>query len=355
MKTFSRGWMERLYEGFDHLNPLLGAITNFKSMLNFTNKEFDELVDKLSVVKVNIARSNNSGKYDLVNVPYWRLRDIYEYGHSLVIQGNNSLDDYELNKTVWKDLIDSNESVCVTCNDCFVFLIAGDCNVKYNKKYYNCRRLAYVTGNMFYECYFVDTQTYEVILTTSYSYLCSLCWQEYKCTHRGNRGSVEVHNDDSYSYKPDYFPIDIKYCRRHKDNIAEAINVLTKNYEEYINLLKKYAEERNAAKKKIGNEEKHKKSETVKDRKVDILGNDNNGEEVIIPISKHARAISRIHKGGHHASPKCHNVPGYWRRRSKKDSTLIFVKSFVRGGSDEDKEKLKVSGSKKQKVYDLNN
>lgn len=58
---------------------------------------------------------------------------------------------------------------------------------------------------------------------------------------------------------------------------------------------------------------------------------------------------------GTHATPVCHQVNGYWRKRSRQDPTMIFVKSFARGGTEDQRKNLKIAdGFTSQKVIKLN-
>lgn len=67
----------------------------------------------------------------------------------------------------------------------------------------------------------------------------------------------------------------------------------------------------------------------------------------------HRTSVAHVSKGGKHASPVAHAVSGYWRKRSKYDDTLIFVKSFARGGSQYEKESIRKTLGVKQKVYEI--
>lgn len=40
-------------------------------------------------------------------------------------------------------------------------------------------------------------------------------------------------------------------------------------------------------------------------------------------------------------SPIAHMVPGYWRKRSKKDPTRIFIQAFPRGGTEKEREEMR--------------
>ena len=82
--------------------------------------------------------------------------------------------------------------------------------------------------------------------------------------------------------------------------------------------------------------------------------NRSGGSEYFIKLNRDMMFDLNSVKHGTHASPVCHQVSGYWRRRSKNDSTMIFVNSFARGGTADEKKNLKLAtGFTRQKVMKL--
>lgn len=63
--------------------------------------------------------------------------------------------------------------------------------------------------------------------------------------------------------------------------------------------------------------------------------------EYFVTLSNGVKLDRNSVRHANHNSPVAHMVPGYWRKRSKKDPTRIFIQAFPRGGTEEEREEMR--------------
>lgn len=218
--------------------------------------------------------------------------------------------------------------------------------VRFGSRTFPCKHVSIIYNDGNTEVYVpvVDTPR---LFVASHSTPCAKC-NNKRCINRINNGSIQLYDSftDSVIMTPSK-PYDMHnaYCAVYDKAITGVYQL--------GNALMRY----NAAKEvQTVSEQKsqHKRSSNsmpvTRENSVRVAVCDtSNPNEVIVPVNK----FTSVHeyKGGTHASPVAHSVSGYWRRKSRNDSTMIFVKSFARGGSKADREKINIGIQKKQTVY----
>lgn len=348
-KTYSRTYWENQYNLLTVYNPLLPAVLPFNDLLTKDLDEVRDTIERISAFNVTHVGMPNVQKLNpelVKNV----LAEINDYGHSLVLV--ESRDTIELNATqddIMSVITHWDRDVIVNWGDrdYFIRLQGRNSIVTFGNKEYECKHISYISDNKNAELYLPIESTVRLFIA-SHSSCCKHC-KERRCIIPDN-GSIKLYwsLDDGLVDTPPK-PYDL-----HKLNcgIAEPVRatILTLGcvllgYQEQLN---RESEERT--------ERDSNKTHTAKESGADCVNQaiteDDSAEEIIVPVRPHYTAVYAQHSGSH-KSPVAHTVNGFWRRRSKNDSTKIFVKSFVRGGSEKDKERLRDSIRTKQVVHKL--
>lgn len=60
--------------------------------------------------------------------------------------------------------------------------------------------------------------------------------------------------------------------------------------------------------------------------------------EYFVTLSNVVKLDRNSVRHANRTSPIVHMVPRYWRKRSKKDPTRIFIQAFPRGGTEKERE-----------------
>lgn len=348
-KTYSRTYWENQYNLLTVYNPLLPAVLPFNDLLTKDLDEVRDTIERISAFNVTHVGMPNVQKLNpelVKNV----LVEINDYGHSLVlvesrdvVKLNATQDDTVSTITCWdRDVIVNWQD-----KDCFIRLQGKNAVVTFGNKEYECKHISYISDSRHAELYLPIESTTRLFIA-SHSSCCTNC-KGRNCIIPNN-GNIKLYwslNDgliDTPSKPYDLHKLNCGIAEVAQDMILTLGCVLL-GYQEQLN---KESEEQ----KERGSGKSHTSKESGADCVNQAITEDDSAEEIIVPVRPHYTAVYAQHSGSH-KSPVAHTVNGFWRRRSKNDSTKIFVKSFVRGGSEKDKERLRDSIRTKQVVHKL--
>ena len=368
MKTFFRTYTEAQYETIAYYNPLLKAALPFEEVLTGDPAEMYERIDHFTSIKTiwqDARIASEVPSSDLVNAV---LKDINAYGHSTVITVDKEIKFPQATEVFpnfnqgnfnpeYHELLNNMPAVCVNIQSRDVFIHVWDkmCKIVFGTKEYNCRHISINKRYTNIEYYVpVDLETKRVFVS-SHCTGCQEC-KECNCVRPKSKGEIWFADESNgVLKKTPRAPYDFHHC----NYCTVAID-----YKRFIPILlvvyQKFLQAKSTAVTKVedckGTVAAHKARELQKDT-IDIAvvaSDDTDAFEHIIPLEAYHASVKHNYKGGKHASPRAHSVNGYWRRRSKYDSTPIFIKSFARGGSVKERDSINKSMSQKQKVYYLN-
>lgn len=323
-KTLSRAEIEERYAQLLAYNPFVAGL-KFNRLLT---EPLETLVDEINfITDMSVVRGGTTVPKELVRR---NLQEINEYGHSLVLQYND--DDVKAGKdlsSVQDVLVGVDQQVVInTAHDMFVVVHRGVDKVTFGNKVHYCKAVQVFLENGDMMMYLVplDKGTRRVFAASH----CSLC---RKCRECGE-SCIKACSGSKYQYADletgelmdslsELYDIHMQRCLTGKlcyKVLALIVTVLEKYEEEFITTSKKMtsvAGERTVS----------------KPRAISVV-REYDGKEHFISVKQY-RAEKKEWLGGHHRSPVAHEVKGYWRRRSKKDSTLIWVEGFNRGGKND--------------------
>ena len=347
MKTYSREIKEQQYDYIAAINPIVKMLLPFDKLLMCDMSEVLHTINMASGARIK----DESGKDLLTDTQYelvrYALLETNEYGHSTVLQAKRD-------SVKALDRTDALSVIC-NCNEKIVLnplgerkyiqLWGGTAEVVMFKRKYVCKHVSVVTevGN---SEFYISMGEDHRIFAAWHSYECKQC-KIKNCDRKPNRSSIAIPNlDDGCLGMTPGKPYEIprNTCAAGKVILNDAI-LLGSVIKEYEDRKHGYSDEEKEHKRTTG-----KKAETVHvESEVDVVEHQSS-EEVFIRLHKYFSEKGE-YKGGHHNSPIAHSVDGYWRRKSKNDSTLIFVESFARGGTKEERDEISKSMKKKQVVY----
>lgn len=335
MKTFARKHYEQVY---DVLKSYLGIydITSIDQILTADPASFRSVYNLMCNTTVN----GYKGQVIANNI-----LEINQYGSSLKFYVPN---DFVCKLTVQEALNTIRQSnlsnaVIISLDDAFITLFRTNVSFIYGNQEYVCRRLVYSTERAMY-CFFVPLNNSTRLFVTDYSSGCNKC-REAHCIQSGNKVKLFF---ESYIPGDDFMVVEHEIYDAHRSEcelgylMKRSIVLLGDALRQYDESIVKLGTERVTSTIKANSHSENDSSANSGDR------------EYFVKLNRNMMLDLNSAQHGTHASPVCHQVSGYWRKRSKNDSTMIFVNSFARGGSDEERKNLKLAtGFTRQKVMKL--
>lgn len=346
-KTLSRQLWERQYNYIAMCNPIVKAILPFD----------DILTKDMSEIKGNLTRATNVTYKDYTlnsNIPSPELQrvvlsELNSYGHSLVLVDNNSWSPVEyvitdeMRHAVFSERREVNLNIMHM--HFYIRLQGEEAYVTFGNNVYMCKHISVIFEDGNIEYYFPIEGSSRVFVA-GHSTMCRAC-KNKTCIHKATKSGIRLY--DSYSMK--YVDTPSHAYDLHNTRCETAANaklcfsVLGKALMSYNEEIQRRRERQSAQPKSRTSCEGDRKH-----RSVQVVSTSKESTDEVWVDAQHK--VSAVHTtGGTHASPIAHTVNGYWRRRSKKDDTMIFVESFARGGSEEDRKKLATNITTKQKVF----
>ena len=345
MKTFSREHQERQFESLSIYNPLIKIMLPFDTLLTSPMQDVAEDIDRLTSfnVKNDMVAPINP---ELIKVV---LQEINLYGHATVLQvdyDNLLILDTETSMASIRECVD-HVVVNVKGEEFYVELWDYVSRVTIAGKKYSCKHISVVSDDSHVQLY-VTLSGEPRLFIAEHSGCCQSCHNMLCKKH--NKAGILL---------PDHVTGQLRLTPKKPNEVTtkcSMFNSVDSILQLLGSVLVEYQYRRDAIKE--GRRSRSKTTETASTEKVSKSSSPisvverSTGEEIFIRLNKYASTKSE-YKGGHHNSPVVHEVDGYWRRKSKNDPTLIFVESFPRGGTKEERDKLKASGKKKQIVYNM--
>ncbi len=311
---------------------IASALDNVTPMTfqDFINSPVDDIYDMYS-------------KYKLDNLSYteWcqALQNIHDFGDALVLMIDNINTDYVITKEMLNLFIEQDRDVMVNLKGeryC-TYLSVNSVNIQFgnSNKSYKCLSVKHISDNV--GCNFhipINVETTRIFMSG-----CSICADcNKKCIHPKGSSVSQM----NYFYNG---ILSIRNCDTirdiHKSN-CEPFELFKRDVMLIYNALLRYKD--NSSKSSV----KHNKIHTPNSGGTNSCTQSHNAYDNESIVYKKSEVSE--YQGGHHNSPIVHYVDGYWRKKSKKDDTLIFVKGFARGGTEEERKNFDVK-LKKQKVY----
>lgn len=354
MKTFSREQWEKTYDYLSAVNPLIKIMLPFDELLT---KDIDELRDNIITA--------TSAKYMVdadtrANIPSNELQrvvltEINDYGHSLVLATDFNEFDKELSikkltitdemrRVVSQQKRDVNLNI--TGEEYYVRLQGKNAFVTFGSNEYECKHISFIMSNGNMEFYFPIDKSRRVFIA-AHSVKCTNCKHKL-CIYNASTSSIALYDslvNDWILTPPKAY--DMKNAKCHSAAMAYiSLYQLSKALMAYESALHGRCNNHSSNNSKAISMCKASKS---RDSVKVVMSAEDKVNEVWVNISQ-------VKSGRHtysstHASPIAHSVDGYWRRRSKNDPTMIFVKSFARGGSAEERDAINKEIKRKQKVF----
>lgn len=359
MKTFSREQWEKTYDYLSAINPLVKIMLPFDELLT---KDIDELRD--NIITATSAKymvdDNMRSKIPSNELQRVVLTEINDYGHSLVLATDFNEFDKELSdrKLVITDEMKQavfhqkrDVNLNITGEVYYVRLQGKNAFVTFGSNEYECKHISFITSNGNMEFYFPINNSRRVFIA-AHSMKCTGCKHKL-CIHNASTSSIALHDsliNDWMMTPPKAY--DMKNAKCHSAAMAYiSLYQLSKALMSYESVL--YS-------KRSNHRENRKSSNGDKPVSADKVSTSDDSVKVVMSAEDKVNEVwvnvSQVKSGKHtysstHASPVAHSVDGYWRRRSKNDPTMIFVKSFARGGSAEERDIINKEIKHKQKVF----
>lgn len=354
-RTLSRKLWEEQYKYISAVNPLIKIILPFEELLT---EDMSKVKDKI-MQATNVSITYDG--YNTTNIPSTELQrvvltEINDYGHSLVlvtkpVTEKTEVDICALSEKLFAHKQDINLNIID--EDYYIRLQGETAKVEFGSKEYECKHISIISETANTEVY-MPTLEKKRMFVAEHSTPCRDC-KNRKCIHNVNHSKISMYDSlsdklvETPSIAYDMHKADCYVMKAAKSAyaiLAYTLDIYDKQAMVYVG-----------------------KSKTNKE--VNVKNNDNEGKEDkqdvrVVKTNTEPKATdkeiwvsvrsavtdSKRNYSTTHASPIAHSVDGYWRRRSKKDDTLIFVQSFARGGTKEERENINTS-MKKQKVYKL--
>lgn len=335
MKTFARMHYEQVY---DMLKPLLKMydITSFDQILTADPRLFKSMYDSMSKTTINEYK----GQVIANNV-----LEMNQYGASLKFYVPN---DFVCKVTVQEalDIIrqsNLSNAVTISLDDAFITLFRTNVSFVYGNQEYVCKQIVYSTKYAMYS-FLVPLNNSIRLFVTDYSSGCNKC-REARCIKSNNKVKISF---ESHIQGNAPTVIEHKVYDAHRSE-CEIGFLMKKSIVLIGDALKQYTE--STVRQKV---QGTVSTTMTKDTAGSDKSTDNRSSEYFVKLNRNMMLDLNSVKHGTHASPVCHQVSGYWRKRSKNDSTMIYVNSFARGGSADEKKNLKLAtGFTRQKVMKL--
>ena len=339
MKTFMRRWYERSYNSMTWLLEKYG-ITSFEQLLSAGPEEMLKVRNALEGITVN------GYKGDLIAE---NLLEMNQYGSALKFYVSDDFVADSSLQEAFTEIRDFKEgrAVSVTADNHAVVLYKAGVTFKSGKYRYEALRVLVIDGDK-YTPVFIPKDDSVRYFVPSYNEVCERCTKKQRIW--GSRPSKLVFEPlvsgcDSSSSKHFLYDLHASQCDT-AEKVRNAVVVLgtaLKQYREYSTTEDFKRKAASKSREGLDSESRDSKSGSSKDNEYFVQI----GSKVAIDMD----SVSR----GTHATPVCHQVNGYWRKRSRQDPTMIFVKSFARGGTEDQRKNLKIAdGFTSQKVIKLN-
>lgn len=339
MKTFMRRWYERSYNSMTWLLEKYG-ITSFEQLLSAGPEEMLKVRNALEGITVNGYKGN------LITE---NLLEMNQYGSALKFYVS---DDFVADSSLQEAFTEirafkEGRAVSVTADNHAVVLYKAGVTFEFGKYRYEALRVLVIDGDE-YTPVFIPKDDSVRYFVPSYNEVCERCTKK-QCIW-GSRPSKLVFEPlvsgyDSLSSKHFLYDLHASQCDT-AEKVRNAVVVLgtaLKQYREYSTTEDSKRKAASKSREGLDSGSRDSKSGSSKDNEYFVQI----GSKVAIDMD----SVSR----GTHATPVCHQVNGYWRKRSRQDPTMIFVKSFARGGTEDQRKNLKIAdGFTSQKVIKLN-
>lgn len=346
-KTLSRQLWERQYSYIAMCNPIVKAILPFN----------DILTKDMSEIKGNLMRATNvtykdyplNSKIPSPELQRVVLSELNSYGHSLVLVDNDSWSPVEsvitdeMRHAVFSEKREVNLNIMHM--HFYIRLQGEEAYVTFGNNVYTCKHLSVIFEDGNVEYYF-PTGGSNRVFVAEHSTMCRAC-KNKTCIHKATKSGIRLYDSCSMKYvdTPSHaYDLHNTRCETAA-NAKLCFSVLGKALLSYNEELQHRRERQHTQPKNHTRSEGGKKSKSIQVVKT--------SEESIkeVWVDAHPTVSTVRTSSGSHATPIAHTVDGYWRRRSKKDDTMIFVESFARGGSEEERKKLSKNITTKQKVF----
>lgn len=307
--TASRELFESQYYELCRRNPKLRDVISFEDLLTQDLEDVRERICKAVDLDFGVLP-------ELVQVI---LSEINEYGHALVLFSRGVTVGGRITDEDLAVVRNKHETVFVTMDKgLFVRMCAESSEITFGNKVYVCKRITVFTSNSISDVYLPIEDTRRVFVG-GHSTGCKAC-KNRTCLKAKNSGISVFDYFSGETRRTPPKPYDVHNCDCGQSDLAfVAILWLARVLQEFS---RKKSEKKETKERVVG--------------AVHGVHKESSGASEIF-VSASAGTVSR---GGHHASPVAHSVRGYYRRRSKYDSTKIYVEPFARGGNKEEREKI---------------
>lgn len=354
MKTFSRQNWENQYNYLQSVDPILGALLPFEKVLTADLDSIKDTINEISDVVIMDEFGRTIIPNELIKV---LLTELNDYGHSLVLVGTEmpapmSSADFTLKDDVRQALESCTFDIIYNTadNKSYVKIQGKNAVVTLGNVKYVCKHISMITERANSELYLPIGGNTKRIFIAAHSTPCNDC-NKKECIQCKN-GTIELY--DSLSNGLVMTPVNPNDWHNAQCHVATVMPILLNSLGEAIIAYNKAMNDKreNSASQKLHKVSAFTRESTVEEKPtVRVVTYSDNYEEIMTPLCK--STVNAVNDGekGTHASPVAHEVSGYWRRRSKYDDSMIFVKSFARGGSEEEREQLQDHLGQKQKVY----
>lgn len=307
--TASRELFENQYYELCRRNPKLRDVISFEDLLTQDLEDVRERICKAVDLDFGVLP-------ELVKVI---LSEINEYGHALVIFSHGVTVGGRITDEDLAAVRNWHETVFVTTKkDLFLRMCAEPSEITFGNKVYVCKRITVFSSYSTTDVYLPIEDTRRIFVG-GHSTGCNTC-KNKTCLKAKNSGIAVFDYFSGETMRMPPKPYDVHSCDCQQSVLTfMAVWWFARVLQEYSN---KKSEKKEAGKRVAS---------AVRGTHTESSG----ASEVFVSAS--AGTVSR---GGHHASPVAHSVRGYYRRRSKYDSTKIYVEPFARGGNKEEREKI---------------
>lgn len=350
MKTFSRKFWEAQYELVSSFNPVIKKFLPFDKILTGDLNDLRDTITTATSIRIFVE---GVPQRDIPSPELMRnvLVEINDYGHSLVLLSNKYSKDHSYDEKL--TITDEQQNAIKSFNRDLIVNVSGvegfmrmqgnNAFVLFGNHEYECKHISIMTFQVRLEVYLPIENTSRLFVA-AHSSLCDKC--TIKSCIQPNTGLITMYwswDEGLIDTPPKPYDLHNARCKNYT-YVMRSLKVLGDTILAYNKALNAQPKEKE---RNISNVQKHREQHDIS--KVSYERDTTN--EIIVPV--HHASVVHTSKGGKHHSPVAHSVSGYWRKRSKYDDTLIFVKSFARGGSQDEKENIMKTLGMKQKVYEL--
>lgn len=346
MKTYSRELKEQQYDYIAAINPIVKIMLPFDKLLMCDMSEVISIINTASGAKIKDANGKElltSTQYELIR---YSLLETNEYGHSTVLHASRDSIEILHEDDALSTIVNCNEKIVLNIagEERYIQLWGGNAEVIMFGKKEACKHVSVVdaTGN---SEFYITIKGGNKVYTAWHSQECKAC-KVKSCVRKPSRSSIALPSLEGGG-------LELTPAKPYEltRNRCGAWNTFYKNAIMLGSVIREYEDRKHGNNNSMVKHDRNNNSEVqVKNTGISIVQPKQSSEEVFIKLHNYYPQDGE-YKSGHHNSPTVHTVDGYWRRRSKKDSTLIFVESFARGGTKAERDEISKSMKKKQVVY----